>query len=118
MAKELILKSASFEPGGEETRKMNLETTIENAGFEVKTPPEPKSEESDEQLTVEQRFDKNIKNYDRQVKGAKNKYDDWAETINQDVFIGQGVQLALLEQPNGAEVAYYLGKHPAFAKKI
>src|SRR6266436_8443598 len=118
MAEGLILKSASYEPGGDEARQMNLETTLEKAGFEVKTPPEPKPEESNEQLTVEQRFDKNIKNYDRQVQGAKNKYDDWDEARKQDIFIGQGVQLALLEQENGAEVAYYLAKHPAFAKKI
>ena len=119
MAEGLILKSASFEPGGDEARQMHLETALEKAGFEVKTPPEAKAEESDEAaLTVEQRFDKNIKNYASQVKGAKERYDDWDEVLNQDIFIGQGAQLAMLEQENGADVAYYLGKHPAFAKKI
>ncbi len=116
MAEGLILKSASFEPGGDEARELHLETTMEKAGFEVKeTPPEA---ESNEQLTPQQRFDKNIKNYGAQTKRAEKKYDDWHDAVNQDIFIGQGVQLAILEQENGAETVYYLAKHPSFAKKL
>lgn len=120
MAKGLVLHSASHEPGGDEARQMNLENAMEKAGYEVQeAPPEPEAEESNE-LTEQQRLEKNLKHYGAQIKEAKKKYDDWHETLNQDVdvFIGQGVQIAILEQPNGAEVAYYLGKHPAFAKKL
>lgn len=118
MGKGLVLQSASYEPGGEETRQMNLEKTLEEAGYEVQeAPPDPEAEENDS-LTQEQRFSKNIKSYGAQVEKAKSKYDDWNQVVNQDIFIGQGVQLAILEQPNAAEVSYYLGKHPGFAKKI
>jgi hypothetical protein len=117
MAEGIVLKSASFEPGGEEGRKMNLETTMEKAGFEVETKPEPE-EESDEGLTVEQRFEKNIKNYNAQAQAARRRYADFKEVVDQDIHIGVGVQLAMYEQENGAEVAYYLGKHPALAKKL
>jgi hypothetical protein len=117
MAEGIVLKSGSWEPGGEEARKMNLESTLEKAGFEAK--PEPKPEESDDgQLTEQERFKKNVGSYDAQTKAARKKYDDWQEVVGQDIHIGVGVQLALLEQNNGADVAYYLGKHPALAKKI
>ena len=38
MPEGLILKSASFEPGGDEAREENLESVLENAGLEVVEP--------------------------------------------------------------------------------
>jgi len=64
------------------------------------------------------RFEKNIQNYAVQVEEAKEAHADWDEVVNKDIFIGQEVQLAILEQENGAEVIYYLGRHPAYAAKL
>jgi hypothetical protein len=65
------------------------------------------------------RFEENIRSYAAQVEEAKDKYDDWDEVVNQEIFIGKGAQLAILELPeNAAEVIYYLGRHPAYATKL
>lgn len=64
------------------------------------------------------RFEQNIQNYAAQVEEAKDQYEDWDEVVNQDLFIGKETQLAILELENGAEVIYYLGRHPVQAKKI
>jgi hypothetical protein len=118
MAKGLVLNSASFEPGGDEARQHNLEATLERAGFEVEAPPEPEAEENEQRLTAAERHNKHLKTYSAGVKKAKETYDDWDKAVNQDIHIGKEVQLAIFEQKNGAEVVYYLGKHPAFAKKL
>lgn len=65
-----------------------------------------------------QHLESNLKSYAAQVKEAKETYPDWDETVNQDVFIGTGVQLAVLELENGADVIYYLGRHPDYAAKL
>jgi hypothetical protein len=64
------------------------------------------------------RFEKNIVNYGAQVEEAKEKYEDWDQVVNQDIFIGRDAQLAILELENGAEVIYYLGRHPVAAAKL
>lgn len=73
----------------------------------------------DAQAANQARFEQNIQSYAAQVEEAKDKYDDWDEVVNQDIFIGKGAQLAILELPeNAAEVIYYLGRHPAYAAKL
>jgi hypothetical protein len=64
------------------------------------------------------RFEQNIQNYAAQVEEAKDEHPDWDEVVNKDIFIGREVQLAILEQENGAEVIYHLGRHPAYAAKL
>lgn len=120
--KGIVLQSASFEPGGDEARQLHLEQALEKGGYEpAEAPPEPEAEEN-ESLTQEQRLNKNLKNYGAQIERAKAKYEDWdelkAQFDKQDVFIGHGVQVTILEQPNGADVTHYLMRHPAFAKKL
>jgi hypothetical protein len=195
MAEGLILKSASFEAGGDEAREDHLETVMENAGFEPvepevpegdsATPPRkgsrreraierataplrekikqleagrpqgaaqaepvaarPKPQRADfsndeafedalvkwgnekfaadkavenAQTSQQRHLEQNVQNYAAQVKEAKHKYSDWDEVVNQEIFIGQAVQLTILEQENGAEVIYYLATHPAYAAKL
>jgi hypothetical protein len=73
----------------------------------------------DAEAANQSRFEQNIQSYAAQVEEAKDKYDDWEEVVNQDIFIGKEAQLAILElQENAAEVIYYLGRHPARAKKL
>jgi len=57
-------------------------------------------------------------NYRSQVEEFKEEHDDWEEVVNQDIPMHQAVTLAIVEQENGAEVAYYLGKHPDYARKL
>jgi hypothetical protein len=72
----------------------------------------------DAQAADQARFQTNLQSYKAQVEEAKENYEDWDDVVNQDIHIGQEVQLAILEQENGAEVVYYLGRHPAYAEKL
>jgi hypothetical protein len=65
-----------------------------------------------------ERFEQNLVSYGAQVEEAKDKYEDWDEVVNQNIFIGREAQLAILELENGAEVIYYLGRHPVAAAKL
>ncbi len=72
----------------------------------------------DAQAAQRQHCERNLRNYAAQVKEAKEKYPDWDEVVNQEIHIGAGVQIAVLELENGADVVYYLGRHPAYAEKL
>jgi hypothetical protein len=72
----------------------------------------------DAEAAQQRQLGENLRNYKIQVEEAKEKYPDWNEVVNQEIHIGAGVQLALLELENGADVSYYLGKHPAYAEKL
>lgn len=66
-----------------------------------------------------ERLEANYQDYRAQVEEFKEEHDDWDEVVNrEDIPMHTAVQLALLEQPNGAECTYYLGKHPEFALKL
>lgn len=63
-------------------------------------------------------LERNVRQYSAQVQEAKKRYRDWDKVVNQSIYIGHEVQLAILEQENGSEVVYYLGRHPAYAAKL
>ncbi len=75
-------------------------------------------EATDAQKAQQAFLQENYDNCRAGVEAFKEEHDDWDETINQNIPMHQGVQLAILEQENGAEVVYYLGKHPAYATKL
>jgi hypothetical protein len=57
--------------------------------------------------------------YDERVEKAKAKLTDWADVVMTDelqISVPMAQEIVLLE--HGPEVAYYLGKHPAEAKRI
>src|SRR6267378_5535540 len=200
MPEGVILKSASFEPGGDEAREAHLEDVLAGAGYDAVEPvagPEgegthgetlparksrkeraieratapllekikqletgagtvrpaqaeavaarPKPQRADfandeayedslvkwgnakfaadkalEDAHVAERryYEQNLQNYAAQTKEAKVKYKDWDKVVDQDIFIGRDAQLAILELENGADVIYYLGKHPDYAAKL
>lgn len=60
----------------------------------------------------------NWKNYQDQVAEFKEEHDDWDEVVNQKIPLHESVYLAVIEQANGAQVTYYLGKHPDYARKL
>jgi len=70
--------------------------------------------QNEQQRALEQ----NYQNYRTQVEEFKDEHDDWEDVVGQDIPMHTAVQLALLEQTNGAEVTYYLGKHPDFTRKL
>jgi hypothetical protein len=68
---------------------------------------------------TEAQLKKNFENYQSQVAAFKEEHDDWDEVVNQsDIPIHESVYLAVQEQENGAQVTYYLGKHPDFARRL
>jgi hypothetical protein len=72
----------------------------------------------DAEKTRRQTLENNLSNYRTQVEEFSETHDDWDEVVDQDLPMHTGVQLAIMEQDNGAEVVYYLGKHPEYAKKL
>lgn len=74
------------------------------------------SEASKQQL--ESRLKENFDSYQAQVAAFKEEHDDWDEVVNQPIPVHESVYLAVQEQENGAQVTYYLGKHPAYAKRL
>lgn len=77
---------------------------------------------SDAQAAERRHLERNLQNYAAQLEEVKAKYPDWDELKekfdNADIFIGQATQLAILGEENGAEVSYYLMKHPAVAVRL
>lgn len=63
-------------------------------------------------------LEQNFTSYRNQVEAFKEEHDDWDEVVNQDIPMHQSVQLAVMEQENGAAVIYYLGTHPEYARKL
>lgn len=76
----------------------------------------------DAQEAEKARVEQIIGNYGLQVEEAKEAHPDWdelkAKFEKEDVNIGNATQLAILELENGAEVTYYLMRHPAYAAKL
>ena len=108
-------------------RKSRRERAIEKATapllekikqLEAGQPPVATRVSEDPQAAQARHFQAIQQNYKAQVDDVKSRYDDWDQTVNQDLHIGIGSQLALLEQENGAECVYYLGKHPDYAARL
>lgn len=63
-----------------------------------------------------------LSNYGAQIEEAKEAHEDWDDLQEKfetnDVFIGHATQLAILELENGAEVTYYLMRHPVKAAEL
>jgi hypothetical protein len=70
MAKELILKSASFEAGGDEAREGNLEQVMENAGYDVVEPEAPGSEGDSAALAGQQPPPRKVSRRERAIEKA------------------------------------------------
>lgn len=57
--------------------------------------------------------------YNQHAEAAKEKYEDWAETIAaSDLVLPPGVGDAIIELENGPDVAYFLAKHPEEGQKL
>lgn len=59
-----------------------------------------------------------LSSWNDQMSAAREKYEDFNEALSDQVPIYTGVQMALMEMDNGAEVAYYLGKHRDKAEEL
>lgn len=73
-----------------------------------------KQHESDQR----QQLESNFSSYKRNVEEFKDTVDDWDTVVNQPIPMHTEVQLAIFEQVNGAQVVYYLGKHPEYTKQL
>lgn len=49
---------------------------------------------------------------------AREAYPDFDEVVDSPVEVSKAMQDAILRAPNGADIAYYLGKHPQEAERI
>lgn len=92
---------------------------FEDAKFDYRYKQRRAKEAADAQRNaVETRLKENFENYQSQVAAFKEEHDDWDEVVNQPIPVHESVYLAIQEQENGAQVTYYLGKHPDYARRL
>lgn len=65
----------------------------------------------------EQRRTQTVDAWNKQVATAKTKYKDW-DSVMGDTEIGEIAARTLISMPDGAELAYYVGKNPEEAKTL
>lgn len=76
-------------------------------------------QQANQRTTQEQKFEKVLTEWEKGKTKAVEKYPDWQEvTTNQDVQIAPHVGLAILNNPHGHDIAYYLGQNPQEAARI
>lgn len=76
--------------------------------------------EKDEKEAEEAAQKQILTNYWAQVEEAKEAHPDWEEVKASlgETRIHSAVQLAIMEKENGAEITYYLGKHPEYTRRL
>jgi hypothetical protein len=77
-----------------------------------------KEQQESERTRINTQLQTNFETYQSSVAAFKEEHDDWDEVVNQKLAIHESVYLAVMEQENGPQVTYYLGKHPAYAKTL
>jgi hypothetical protein len=91
----------------------------EEAMFDYRYKVRRAKEDADAAQNAQQtRLKENFENYQTAVETFKDEHDDWDEVVNQQLPIHESVYLAIIEQENGPQVTYYLGKHPDFARRL
>jgi hypothetical protein len=53
-----------------------------------------------------------VENWNASVEKARQKYDDFDDVVGTDLKIPQAAFTAIVDSPEGTEIAYYLGSHP------
>jgi hypothetical protein len=77
-----------------------------------------RTQQEETRKRVEAQLKTNFKNYQSQVAAFKEEHDDWDEVVTSNLPIHESVYLAVQEQENGAQVTYYLGKHPDYTRRL
>ena len=81
---------------------------------------ELKAEKQKESQAAEQARSKEIfDTYNEKVVEAKSRYEDWDEVIGKNTLeIPKGSIMAIYEQDNGPDVAYFVASHPEVIEKL
>ena len=59
-----------------------------------------------------------VEKWNEQIEDAKERYDDFEDVVGRSSLIPNEVAVAITRMRNGADVAYFLGKHPETCKKL
>jgi len=114
-------KPAEVQPKIETPKREDFKTDqeFEEAMFDYRYKLRRIKEAAEETLKAQQdRLKEHFENYQTAVADFKDEHDDWDEVVNQSLPIHESVYLAVIEQENGPQVTYYLGKHPDFARRL
>lgn len=78
-----------------------------------------KAEQDRVQATQQETLKKTFDAYNAQLPAARESHPDFDEVVgNESLKIPQSAQLAIIESETGAEIAYYLGKHPEICEEL
>lgn len=117
--KGVALTSASWEKGGEPARERHLQDVMAQAGYEVEKEPPPPPKPDFEKLP-EQEKERLIQKYGRGVDKTKARVgeENWNNAVDQEIVIGEKTQKAILQEDNGPEICFYLGRNPEAARQL
>lgn len=119
MDKGVELTSASWEKGGEPARQKHLEAVMEQAGYEVEKEPPPPPKPDFEKLPRHEQ-ERLVDKYGQGVEKTKARVgeENWNSALDQEIVIGRKTQLAILQEDNGPQICYYLGRNPEEARRL
>lgn len=110
---------AAKQPEAPKREAFKTDAEFDEAMFDWRYKMRRAKEQTDAAITAQNdRLKENWEGYQAQVAEFRETHDDWDEVVNQPLPIHESVYLAVQEQENGAEVTYYLGKHPDYARKL
>ena len=133
--RELEARIAALEKrlaGGEQAAGESGETRRPAAAEEGKPKPEDfdtyeaytealtdwKLEQRERQRVQEDAQRRVYESWMARIQAARQAHPDFDEVVDSDVPVSAAMQQAILESDNGAEIAYWLGKHPEEAERI
>lgn len=107
------------EPKAPKREDFKTDEEFEDAKFDYRYKLRRAKEQAEEsQRSIEARHKEVLASYQTRVAAFKEEHDDWEKVVNQPIPIYPGVQLAIIEQENGPQVTYYLGKHPEYTREL
>jgi len=99
--------------------KFKTDAEFEEAMFDYRYQVRRAKEANEQaQQQTQARLKENFENYQSAVADFRETHDDWDEVVDSKVPINESTYLAVMELENGPQVAYYLGKHPDYARRL
>ena len=115
---EVTEKFPTFDSWTDKRTESGKTASIDEFLEERDTWKEQRRAQDEEKKAVQEAQTAIAESYNEKVEEFKASHEDWDEVVGQPIDLPAGVGPAILELDNGPEVAYYLGKNLAVAKKL
>lgn len=113
-----VEKFPTFDSWTDKRTESGKTASIDEFLEERDTWKEQRRAQDEEKKAVQEAQTAIAESYNEKVEEFKASHEDWDEVVGQPIDLPAGVGPAILELDNGPDVAYYLGKNLAVAKKL